>query len=369
MLYFLSAINIFLLIIFLVTLYNFFSAPLLKNGPAFKNNLKVSVLIPVRNEERNIKKCLLSVLEQDFPNFEIIVLDDFSTDNTVKFVHEIMEKTDKIKLLKGQPLPPGWTGKNWACFQLSLQATGEILIFTDADNVHSHSAVSHTVGWIQHLNLGLLSTFPQQMTQKLGEKLVVHVFDMFVYSFLPLWLTYYSKFPSLAAANGQWLAMTREAYDKIGGHNSVKNEIVEDTVLARLVKQKNIKILTTAGREDVYGKMYNSWPQVYNGFSKNAFGLMGYHTVSFIFFILLLFSIYVLPYILIFITQHILIFTALCINLLIRVLLSVKYKQPFWESVLLHPVGILLTLIIGVNSVIRFYKGSIEWKGRDVIFR
>ena len=355
--------------IFFVTLFNFFSAPLLKNGPEIKNKFKVSILIPVRNEERNIKSCLVSLLDQDYPDFEIIVLDDFSTDNTVKCVHEIAEKTDNLKLLRGEPLPPGWTGKNWACFQLSQQASGEIFIFTDADNNYSRSAVSHTVGWMQYLNLGLLSAFPQQITHKLSEKLVVSVFDMFVYSLLPLWLTFYSKFSSLAAANGQWLALTREAYDKTGGHKIVKNEIVEDTALARLTKQKDIKILTTAGRGEVFGKMYDSWHQVYNGFSKNAFGLMGYHTVLSICFLLLLFSIYVLPYIFVIVNQHILILSALCVNLLIRILLSVKYKQPFWESVLLHPVGILLTIIIGINSIICYYKGSIDWKGRDVTFR
>lgn len=221
----LLGINILLAVIIGITLVNVVFGPRLKDGPTCSTQPKVSVLIPVRNEEKNIAICLRSLLKQNYDNFEILVLDDFLYDNTRKIVQSF---APKVKLIEGKQLPTGWTGKNWACHQLSCVAQGEILLFTDADNFYHPHAIVCTIGWMQKLNLDLLSTFPQQTTKTFPEKLVVPVVDLFVYSFLPLWLTYLTRFPSLAAANGQWIAIKKTSYKKLGGHESVKAQVVED---------------------------------------------------------------------------------------------------------------------------------------------
>ena len=200
-----------LLLNLLVTLVNALSAPLVANGPMPEEFPRVSVLVPARNEQENIRTCLRALQTQDYPDFDITVLDDQSSDATAEIVRQLADEDPRIHLITGTPLPAGWTGKNWACHQLSKETEADILLFTDADNWMSVDAIRKTVGWMQRLNLGLFSCFPQQITGTLGEKLVVPVFDLFVYSYLPLWLTYKTRFPSLAAANGQWIAFTKKA--------------------------------------------------------------------------------------------------------------------------------------------------------------
>ncbi|RQW02370.1 glycosyltransferase, partial [candidate division KSB1 bacterium] len=273
-------------------------------------------------------------------------------------------------LVRGAELPESWTGKNWACFQLSRQARGDYYIFTDADNYYAQDAVEKTIGWMQKLDLTLFSAFPQQITRTLGEKLVVPVFDTFVYSLLPLWLTYYVKFPSLAAANGQWIAFTRDGYERLGGHESVKDQIVEDTELARLAKKRGEKVITAAGRDAVYARMYHSWSEVYHGFAKNAFGLMGYRTIPFLLFEMMLFAAYILPwFLLLFAPLRMWGISAVLLGVVIRLIMALKYKQPILVSTLLNPLSIGATLIVGLGSFFSYRRGSVKWKGRQIPFR
>ncbi len=351
------------------TLFNFLTAPMLKNGPAPKFFPKVSILIPARNEEHNLPNGLGRLILQDYPSLEICVLDDHSSDNTSAVVMEWRQKYPQIKLLKGKTLPYGWTGKNWACQQLGETATGDILIFTDADNIYSKDAVSKTIGWMQKLELHFFSAFPQQVYRSLAEKLVGTSIYMTVYSYLPLWLTWFIRFSSLAAANGQWLAMTKYTWNKLGGHTCVKGEVVEDTAMSRLAKAQGFNILTTSGQGAVTGAMYQGFHDVWQGFSKNMFGLMDYQIVPFILLLAFMLTHYVLPYLLLgFTAFQFWAGLAVGINLLIRILIAIKYKEPFWSSVFLHPFAILLTVIIGINSLRWYQKGFYVWKGRQLPF-
>lgn len=359
-----------LTILLAVTVFNALTAPLVKQGPTPQSHPRVSVLIPARDEERSIKTCLDSILRQDYPHMEVRVLDDQSTDGTAAIIKTLAQNDSRLYLHRGSPLPAGWTGKNWACHQLAREATGEVLLFTDADNFYAPDAISRTVGWLQTYNLGLFSAFPQQITQTWSEKLVVPVFDHFVYSFLPLWLTYKSRFPSLSAANGQWIAITQNAYQRIGGHTAVKDQIVEDVELCRRAKRQGLKTLTAAGREAVYGRMYRSWQETWTGFSKNAFGLMGFQTIPFFVFMSFLFAVYVLPYGLLAIPSlWPLNGLAVAFNLSIRLILALKYRQNILFSVILHPLSILVTLLIGIHSYHRYRKGHINWKNRAVTMK
>ncbi|MBM3240861.1 glycosyltransferase [Candidatus Poribacteria bacterium] len=343
---------------------------MLKKRVPPQDNLIVSVLVPARNEEENISACLKGLSAQNYSAFEIIVLNDHSADRTAELVKTYCHVDSRIRLIEGQELPAGWTGKNWACYQLSRKANGEILIFTDADNRHAPYAIANTVGWMQKLRLGLFSAFPQQITVTLAEKLVIPVIDMFVYAALPLWLTYYARSPSLAAANGQWIAFTREAYNRIGGHQEVRHKIVEDVELSRLAKRKGIKILTSPGTGAVFGHMYHSWKETWEGFSKNLFGLMGYKTIPFFTVLLVLLVICVLPYFLIWLSPFsTLAAIALALNLLLRLIMVCKYRHPIFTSVVLHPLAIVFTTIIGLNSFLCFKRGRVQWKGREIDFR
>ena len=357
-----------LLTVFLIiTLFNAATAPMLKRANGCQNGPRVSVLIPARNEEANIGACVEGLLAQLYDDFEILVLDDQSTDRTGAIIKKLSQQYPKVQAIRGQPLPSGWTGKNWACHQLSEYASGEILIFTDADNRPAPNAIANSIAYMQKLELGLLSAFPQKVTGTLAEKLVVPVVDMFVYAGLPLWLTYLSRSPSLAAASGLWIAFTRDAYQRIGGHKALSNQIVEDVELSRLAKKRNIKILTLAGTQVVCCRMYHSLGGVWAGFSKNLFGLVRYRIIPFFILILVLFTMCVLPYASVWFAPFTtLALVAITMNIAMRLILSVKYKHPFFTSVILHPFGVLLTLLIGVNSFYQARRGHLQWKGRQI---
>ena len=360
----------FLLFLLAVTVLNACTAPMLRRAPSAERTPRVSVLVPARDEERNIQGCLEGLLSQNYSDFEIVVLDDNSQDSTRELVRGVCERDSRVRLVEGDPLPEGWLGKNWACHQLSHEATGEILIFTDADNRHAPEAVANTVGWMDRLGLGLFSAFPQQITLGAAEQLAVPIVDMFVYSGLPLWLTYYTRSPSVSAANGQWIAFTRTAYDQIGGHEAVRGQLVEDVELSRLAKRNGIRTLTAAGTGVVLGRMYRSAAEVWEGFSKNLFGLMGYKTIPFFLTLLALFCGCVLPYLLVWQPSvAALAGTAIGTNILLRFILALKYKHPVWTSLVLHPIGMLLILAIGINSFLRVKRGHLTWKGRRIDVR
>jgi len=363
-----------------IALYNAVTAPMITNRPPKTTSAddiantdplllpRVSVLIPARNEEHNIARCLEGLVHQTYKHLEIIVLNDHSTDGTARVVQEYALKYQGlVKLMNGITIPQGWTGKNWACQQLSSAATGDVLIFTDADNTHAATAVAKTVQWLKTYKLGLISAFPQQQTVSFAEQLVVPIMDMFVYAGLPLWLTYNAEHPSLAAANGQWIAFNKDAYTFIGGHFAVKDRIVEDVELARTIKQRGIDMITAAGTSEIFCRMYTSFDEVWHGFTKNIFGLVRYNGNAFFALMLMLFALCILPYFLVFVEEYrTLCLATIVLNLLMRGILAWRFKHPLVPSILLHPVGVGLMIAIGVNSYKEVSRGTIRWKDREI---
>lgn len=351
-------------VLLVIVSLNALVGPFLRRGPLKNDGPLVSVLIPARNEAHNIGKCLEGLQKQSYTNLEILVLDDESEDATAAIVQQ---QQHRIHLITGKPLPVGWTGKNWACHQLAQQARGKYLIFTDADNRHHPEAVARTVGWMQRFQLDGFSAFPQQYTGTLSEKLIIPIVDLMVYGMLPLWLTYYLRFSSLSAANGQWIAFTWQAYQSIGGHAADPMEIVEDVTLARLLKSRRLKMLTVAGTGMVWARMYRSAQEIWGGLSKNLFGLVGYSIPLFVFFAIVLLAVMVAPYgLLIVPSLRVQAGILVLANTLLRAILSSRYRHPFLVSVLLHPVSIVAILAISINSVRLTKSGELTWKGRII---
>lgn len=359
-----AALSISLLVIII---FNALTIPRFREETDLEEWPSVSLLVPARNEESNISRCLKSLLAQDYPRMEIIVLDDQSTDDTASIIDGMIADGHNMRLLRGQPLPAEWLGKNWACHQLSEVASGEILIFTDADTHHARDAVRKTVATMHTFSAGLLSIFPQQITKTLAEKLVVPVVNLLLYSTLPLRFAYWFSSPALAAANGQWMAFTRTAYHNTGGHTAVKNKIVEDVEMSRLIKRQGERLMVMPGNNLVFCRMYNSWRGVWEGFSKNLFGLTGNTYSTFFVFLFVLFFACVFPYIAVFFAGgEPLLLAALIANLLLRSVLALRFKLPFISGVLLHPFGVLFTQLIAFNSMIKSRTGKLTWRNRTI---
>ncbi|NWF50376.1 MAG: glycosyltransferase [Ignavibacteriaceae bacterium] len=354
-----------LVIVAAVSVYNYLTAPvLLSNNSVIEDAPKVSVLIPARNEESNIRRCLEKVLKQDYPNFEVIILDDQSTDNTYKIAEDLQRTDQRIKILQGENLPKEWLGKNWACYQLASRASGKILLFIDADVELEKSAVTSAVVEIKNNSLQLLSVFPTQIKRTFGEQLIVPLMKWFLLSFLPLVKVFKSANPAFTAANGQFMIWDSNAYFKLGGHKSFKDKVVEDMEMARAAKLNYMKIKTFLGGNIVKCRMYDGFISSFNGFSKNFFPGSGMPWFVFLILLILVTSSLTLPVILW--NFQTLYLPAVFLIFINRILIAVLSKQNIVINVLLHPVQMILLLAIGFSSVIKTKLRVVKWKGRKL---
>lgn len=348
------------LIIFIVSLVNLFTAPELKKAKTTSDDL-VSILIPARNEEKNISNIVSDCLNQTYKRIEIIVLDDHSIDNT----KNILEKfSDKIQIIDGLDLPENWLGKNWACHQLSQKAKGKYLLFVDADVILDEFAVESAVTIFNQKKVKMLSVFPTQIMKSFSEYLIVPLMNWLLLSFLPLTLVYKSKNKSFVAANGQFILWEKEYYNSIGGHQVVKNMPVEDMEFARIVKSSNQKMITLLGGKMVFCRMYSSLNQAINGFAKNFYPGFKINPIVFIIFMSLTVASLLLPF---FYWKDFLISIYLiAIILLSRVFISIKSRQNIFINLILHIFQMIFVIVEAVISVYRFHSKKLIWKGRRI---
>ena len=338
-----------------------------------KNPPLVSILIPARNEAENIKRCLRSLLKQDYPNIEILVLDDNSSDNTSMSVKKLAEKDDRIKLVAGKPLKKGWLGKCYACWQLSKYAKGKYLVFTDADTLHFGNSVSSTIGCLTRNKLDALSAIPRQIMVTIHERLVITWVHFGILTLLPLILVARSKNPLFSTANGQFLLFKREVYRKIGGHKSIKNKILEDIHISKMVKKHGYKFMIFDGSKNIYCRMYRNFHELIRGFSKFMFAAFDFKLFTLTAVILLISALFLFPFILL--PLGILIFDwpgiiidliilQILIILVMRIVMALRLKSRILDT-FLHPLSMTYVILICINSVFQAKFGEgIYWKGR-----
>lgn len=224
----------------------------------------VSVIVPARNEETCLGTCLASLVDQRGVDFEIIVVDDGSTDGT----RAIAQSFDDVRVIDPPPLPPGWSGKNNALVAGAAGARGQWLLFTDADTTHVPGSLARSLTEAQKCSAALLSYSPEQEVHGFWEKTVMPVvFAELAATYRPSRVSDPSS--SAAAANGQYLLISREAYDAVGGHAAVAGSLLEDVALARAVKASGRRIFFRYGADAVRTRMYRSLTQLIEGWTKN----------------------------------------------------------------------------------------------------
>ena len=224
----------------------------------------VSVIVPARNEEACLGSCLDSLVVQTGVSFEVIVVDDGSTDRT----REITQSFPGVRVIDPGSLPPGWSGKNNALMAGAKQARGEWLLFTDADTVHRAGSLARSLAEARQQKAALLSYSPEQEVHGLWEKAVMPViFAELASSYRPSEVS--DPASSTAAANGQYILISREAYDAVGGHAAIATSLLEDVALARAVKASGRKIFFRYGGDAVRTRMYRSFAELREGWTKN----------------------------------------------------------------------------------------------------
>lgn len=233
---------------------------------------KVSIIIPARNEAVNLPGCLSGVLHSAHPDIEVIVVDDCSRDGTLEIAEAVAEaEDDRLRVVRGEPLPDGWFGKPWACWQGYRAATGDVLVFTDADTRHQPDLVGRALAALHDEGAAMVSVLPRQLMLGFWERLI-----------LPqVWFVLNARYPLAsrvsrpgrpldAMANGQFIMFRRDAYEELGGHDAVRDQVVEDVRLAQRLVETGKRLFVAHAEDLIETRMYRSLAGIIEGWTKNV---------------------------------------------------------------------------------------------------
>ena len=355
-------IFLFLILRFTVTLFNFISNPKLTSSPRDYDDL-VSILIPARDEEKNILRLLQSIRDQNYRNFEVVILDDHSSDRTFKICEEFSSLDSRFRVVKGKPLPKGWLGKNFACHQLAQESKGRYLMFLDADETIADGLLNNTVHRMKFYRLDLLSLFTNQVMRTWGERMVVPLMHFILLNLLPLRLVRLSKSPAFSAASGQFMMFSAGNYKKNQWHEQVKTKVVEDIEIMRSIKSLGYRGEALLANGYISCRMYRSFTEAFQGFSKNLLAGFNNNIIGLFLYLLL---VVLGPIAIAYILSAELLFFALSLIILSRVMISLMSGQNVWYNIFLHPVQLISMLFIAVISVKKYFTKTIVWKGRPI---
>lgn len=321
---------------------------------------RASALVPARDEAQNISACVEALLAEPFS--EVIVLDDGSTDATPDLLAAIAAREPRLRVIHGRPLAPGWVGKPHACDQLAAAATGDVLVFVDADVTFCPGGLARLAARLAGgKGAGVVSALPAQRTGSAFEALIIAQLHLVYGSWLPLALVRLLSSPRVLAANGQILAFSREAYARSGGFAGVRAEVVDDMALCRNAKRAGVTVDFVDGANIGSCRMYRTDRAAWEGFSKNLYEGIGGN----------------LPALALVVALHVACFWAAWVvaplapvawlgvaaNLAQRLLLARRFGHPMW-TVLAHPVGVGLLIAVTINSWRWAQAGRIRWRGR-----
>jgi len=230
-------------------------------------NPKVSIILPARNEEKFIERCINSLLDQDYQNYEIIAIDDRSDDNTGHIIKSIAKKNSKVIYILAEPKPDGWMGKNWACMEGFRRASGDLLLFTDADTFHSSKTISLAVGHLTSENLDALTVIPKMLCLDTWTKITLPVLSTFLHTrFSAIRVNDSSK--KTGYFFGSFYIIKKSVYEKAGTHEGVRNEIVEDGALGKKVKEMGFRLKMVRGEHLVDAVWARDWSTLWHGLKR-----------------------------------------------------------------------------------------------------
>ena len=233
---------------------------------------KVSVIIPARNEASNIAACVQSILLSHYPSLEVIVVDDHSADDTLAIARVMATIHHRVTAIEAPPLPDGWFGKQWACERGAAVASGDILCFTDADTRHGRELLARTVHRLKRCEMDFVSVLGRQVMLTFWERLIQpQVFAMLSMRFGGARAVNESRRAVDKLANGQYMLLTRAAYDEVGGHAAVRDQVAEDLALAQRLFEHGKRTELVEGRNHLSTRMYTSFGTLVRGWMKNIY--------------------------------------------------------------------------------------------------
>jgi chlorobactene glucosyltransferase len=342
----------------------------------------ISILVPARNEEGKIARCLESLLAQDYPNFELVVIDDRSTDSTGEIIGAMAEKDARIKFVKGKDAPSGWIGKCNALAYAVGHASGDWFIFTDADTYHHKNSLRDSVSHAMDNKIDLLSFVPMQELGSFSERLIMPVL-LSAFLLGDPFHTVNDPKAERAYAYGQYILCRRSSYLALGGHHSVRDEIVEDHALARVFKQKGYKIEIVDGKTLYSVRMYTDLESLWLGWTKNLYSFIDSKLVYLFLILTMLPAVLILPFgYLGFVgsvwlngdvSEFLIRMTALVIVQIGVLALwwrrtSDHFDGVRWYHFFLIPFGCLAVSALYLHAAYLVHSGSqVNWKGRRYV--
>lgn len=361
---------VFMAVLAAIALTNLVAMRRLGKHPVLPESPEVSILVPARDEERNIVACVESLLQQDYPEFEVIVLDDDSRDATGTLLEGIQTRSgERLRILPGEPLPAGWLGKHWACHQLAQAAQSNFLLFTDADTVHHPSTLREAVAALHSEGAGALSVLPRQAVGSWGETLVIPILSWVIHTFVPFILP--RRTPT---AVGQFMLFRREVYTAVGGHAAIRAHVLDDIALAHNVQRMGLGWAFCDGSRRVTTRMYRGWRETARGLAKNLFPVFHYNVPLFLF---------VWTWLLWLAWQPLFVLAlratgnavpegivapaaaAIGLSLFTWAVSAARFRMPLVQ-VPLYPVTILLVTGIALRSLAWHLRRKGSWKGRGI---
>ncbi len=332
----------------------------------------VSILVPARNEEQNIEACITSLVGQDYPNFEVIVLNDNSTDDTALILAGLAHNHPQLRVLRGTPLPDGWLGKNWACRQMDQVAKGELLLFTDADTRHSPDMLKTSVSALLAEQADLVTAFPREEMVTWGERLLVPIIGWGMFLLLPVRLVQKFHISWLSITIGQFMLFRREAYEAIGGYEAIKGEVGDDMCLGRRINASRHEWRLLNGTRQVSCRMYQGFWQAVNGFGKSLFGIFDYRILPYLLIWWFMGVAFLDPVVALVsrwlgypLTTLSPIYATSYVALTL-VLLTVAYRRFQFQALLvfLYPLSLALFIVVALRSMFQSFSGTSTWKDR-----
>ena len=343
----------------------------------------VSVILPARNEAHNIARCMSSIMSTTYPNLELIVVDDSSSDGTAEIAREVATGDPRVRVVTCPPLPDGWFGKQWACAAGAKLASGSVLQFTDADTVHSPDLVPRSVKAMRARRAQLLSVAGRQQLGGFWERVIQpQVFTILGMRYGGTESVTQATSVSNKIANGQCIFVTHDSYNAIGGHASVRTSAAEDLMLAQKFFAARKRVVLVLGVNQLSTRMYGSLREIVSGWRKNVFAA-GLDTVPFGRIGRTMLPLFLLmPPLMELLPPLALVLAALGVaagsTLLLWAVISCAATLIWWIVVyvttgenplyaLAYPLGALMLLYIFVTAVIRGRR--VTWKGRTYIAR
>jgi chlorobactene glucosyltransferase len=333
----------------------------------------ISVLIPARDEETNIRNCLESLQKQDYSDYEILVLDDNSEDSTADIVAGMAAADKRIRLIHGEPLPDDWAGKPFACYQLAKKARGSWLLFVDADTIHAPHMLRSVLDLALKSKASMLSGFPRQMAETLPLKIVMPLMYFVILGWLPLWWLQRSKTPKPSLAIGQFILFPRDEYWRIGGHKVVQSRIVEDVWLGIEIGRHGGRHVAVDLSTVVSCNMYRDIGAAWQGLGRSIYSITAIAPLGLFGLVLAAYFFYLMPFYWlwrdIFMTDAATLWRALVVFqvmviLLMRWLVDNRFKEPA-GSFFFHPIGFAFLFADVLHAGARYLVGAgVSWKER-----